>query len=161
MNENNQTVREYGWDDEITQSGSEWVLLPNGKYPFEVLSFERGRFGGSAKLPPCNMAILKIRIDGGTQGTVTLDHRLYLHSKTEGLLSAFFESVGLKKKDEPMRMNWAAVPGAHGLCKLEIHEWTRSDGSTGQNNQIQKFLPPEEPKFAPPAQQHPWQNGAF
>ena len=159
MSEYTTQEHEYGWDDEITQSGSgDWTLLPAGKYPFTVLSFERGRFNGSAKLPPCNMATLKIQVDGGAQGKVTLDHRLYLHSKTEGLLSAFFESVGLKKKDEPMRMNWAAVPGAHGLCKLEIHEWTKKDGTPGQSNQIQKFLPPEEPKFAP---QQAWQKGAF
>ena len=48
--------REFGWDDVIENDGKGWVLLPDGEYPFTVLSFERKRYGGSAKLPPCNQA---------------------------------------------------------------------------------------------------------
>jgi hypothetical protein len=53
------TGREYSWDDQI-EKDSEFILLPEGDYDFEVMSFERGRHAGSDKLPPCNKAILAI-----------------------------------------------------------------------------------------------------
>ena len=42
--------RELGWNDEIENEGSEWQPVPEGDYDFEVLSFERGRYNGGAKL---------------------------------------------------------------------------------------------------------------
>ena len=89
--------RELGWDDEIEKDGSDYVLLPEGDYDFTVESFERGRHNGSEKLPPCNKAMLKLRIDA-TEGTALINHNLFLHTKTEGMLSAFFTAIGQKKK---------------------------------------------------------------
>src|SRR5690625_6831158 len=78
---------ELGWDDEIEESGPSFVLLPAGDYNFEVTKFERSRYQGGANLPPCNMAILTLKIDGGEHGSTTVIDRLYLHSSTEGFLS--------------------------------------------------------------------------
>ena len=55
------------WDCEITSEGGEFTLLPDGDYPFTVTKFERQRFDGSAKLPPCNKAELTLSVDGGGQ----------------------------------------------------------------------------------------------
>ena len=78
--------RELDWNDEI-EKDSDFTLLPEGDYDFTVESFERGRHPGSDKLPACNKAILK------------------LHTKTEGMISAFFTAIGQKKKGEKVKMN--------------------------------------------------------
>ena len=54
--------KELGWNDTIEHDGSDWVLLPPGEYPFTVEKFERARFAGSAKLPPCNQAKLTLTV---------------------------------------------------------------------------------------------------
>ena len=138
--------RELGWDDEIEKDGSDFILLPEGDYDFTVESFERGRHNGSEKLPPCNKAILKLRIET-PEGTTLINHNLFLHTRTEGMISAFFTSIGQKKKGEKVKMNWNAVIGAKGRCKVGIHEWTGNDGEKRQVNNIKKFYPFEGKKF--------------
>ena len=139
---NEAVERGFDWDDTITKDAGEFILLPEGDYNFIVESFERGRHTGSEKLPPCNKAILTLRIDA-PEGTVKITHNLFLHTKTEGMLSAFFSSIGQKKKGEPLKMNWGYVPGASGKCKVGIHTYTK-DGEERKNNDIKRFYPKEE-----------------
>lgn len=139
----NQMDRELQWDDTIEKESSDFVLLPEGDYNFVVDSFERGRHGGSEKLPACNKAILKLRVESD-KGTALITHNLFLHTKTEGLLSAFFESIGQKKKGEKMAMNWSRVPGATGRAKVGIHTYANKDGEERQSNDIKKFYPKED-----------------
>lgn len=151
---------ELGWDDIIQDTGSDWTLLPEGDYPFTVEKFERGRYEGGAKMSPCNMAILTLNIDGGEKGNTTVTHRLYLHTKTQGLNFAFFKAIGqAKPEDTEFRPRWNEIVGAKGMCKLEIHEYTKKDGSPGQSNQVKKFLPPAEGPAAPV--QGGWKAGKF
>ena len=143
----NQVDRELQWDDTIEKESSDFVLLPEGDYNFVVDSFERGRHGGSEKLPACNKAVLKLRVESD-KGTALITHNLFLHTKTEGLLSAFFESIGQKKKGEKMAMNWSRVPGATGRAKVGIHTYVNKDGEERQSNDIKKFYPKEnKPAF--------------
>lgn len=136
--------REIGWDDEIEKESS-FILLPEGDYNFVVESLERGRYEGSDKLPPCNMAILTLIFQDPESGEeVRLKHRLFLHSKTEGMLSAFFCAIGQKKHGEKCRMNWNMVVGARGKCKVSIRKWKNKDGEEIQSNDIKKFYDPEE-----------------
>ena len=131
--------RELGWDDTITQDSKEFILLPDGDYEFEVVDVEKQRYGGSDKLPPCNQAVIIIKIETPA-GMATVKSNLYLHTKTEGLISAFFHSLGMKKKGEPLRMNWAKVMGAKGLCK--IGQYTGNNGLI--YNEVKRFLPADE-----------------
>ena len=95
MNDMNTTDRALSWDDEFTNEQQEFVLLPEGDYAFEVTGMERARFEGSAKLPPCSMAKLTLKIFGGAKGDTTVTDRLYLHTKTQGLrLSALARPAG-------------------------------------------------------------------
>lgn len=143
--------REFNWDDIIENDSGEYILLPEGDYDFKVLSFERERHQGSAKLPPCNKAVLNIEVTS-PQGKTTIRHNLFLHSKCEGLLCAFFSSIGQRKRGEKLQMNWNSVTGATGKCKVKIHTWTKDDGSQGQSNEISKFYEKEEkPTFTPGA----------
>lgn len=135
--------REFSWDDEI-ENDSEFQLLPEGDYNFTVTGFERGRHSGSSKLPPCNKAIITLKLTG-EQGEGTLKHNLFLHTKTEGMLCAFFTAIGQRKHGEKCRMNWSAVVGANGRCKVGIHEFpSNRTGEMLKSNEIKKFYEPDE-----------------
>lgn len=139
MNENNAGY-ELGWDSTIQNDNPEFVLLPEGDYDFVVTEFERARHPGSEKLPPCNKAIIHIRIEG-KEGVSNIKHNLFLHSTTEGMLCAFFTGIGQRKRGEPLQMNWNAVVGSRGRAKVGIREY---DGK--KFNEIKKFYEPEEKK---------------
>lgn len=144
--------RELGWNDAIEKDGSDFELLPEGDYDFEVLSFERGRHAGSEKLPPCNKAVLTIKLTGANGNTTNITHQLFLHTKCEGLLCAFFTAIGQRKHGERLNMNWNLVPGSKGRCKIGIHEWKGNDGEVRKSNEIKKFYEP---------QQKDWKSGGF
>jgi hypothetical protein len=84
------------------------------------------------------------------------------YTKTQGLLGAFFESIGQCKRGETFRPRWNEVVGSKGLCRLGIREYTKQSGphagETGQSNEVTRFLPPPEPTAAPA---HGWTQGAF
>lgn len=147
---NDDIGRELGWDDSIENDGPDFILLPEGEYDFEVVKFERGRFAGSEKLPACNKATLHIKIET-PEGMTTIQHNLFLHTKTEGLLCAFFTSIGQRKHGERLNMNWPKVPGSKGRCKVYIDKWTNDKGEEKKNNKISKFLEPkvQQTSFTP------------
>ncbi len=147
----NEIERELGWDDQIEKDGADFVLLPEGDYNFEITGFERGRHNGSDKLPACNMATVQVKIEA-PEGTAVISHKLFLHSKTEGMLCAFFTSIGQRKKGERVNMNWNAVVGSVGRCKVGTRVW---DGKT--YNEIKKFYEPVEGQAAGPQ----WKAGNF
>ena len=136
--------RELGWDDEIEKDGGDFIVLPAGDYDFTVTKFERGRFAGSEKMPACNQAKLELTVHSPEHGDIVVFHNLFLHTKTEGLLSNFFAGIGQKKKGEKLRMNWNAVVGAKGRLKLEINMFTGRDGVARTNNQVKTFYAYDE-----------------
>lgn len=152
--------RELGWEDEIEKDGSDFILLPEGDYNFTVAKFERARFQGSAKMPACNQAKLELIVHSPEHGDVTIFHNLFLHTKTEGLLSNFFAGIGQKKKGERLRMNWNAVIGAKGRLKLEINRYMGKDNTEKTNNQVGKFYAYEEVFGQGQAPQQPMQQAS-
>lgn len=132
--------RELGWNDAI-ENDSSFTLIPAGEYNFTVKSFARGRHAGSEKLPPCNKAVLTISVHT-PDGDVDLTHNLFLHTKCEGMLCAFFTCIGQRKHGEKLNMDWNRVAGACGRCKIDVRTWTARDGSQMQSNEIKKFLEP-------------------
>lgn len=118
---NNQVVeRELGWDEEITQDAQEFIILQPGEYDFTVGSFERARFAGSDKMPPCNMAVVFLDVIDPTTGqTVSVRNQFFLHTRTEWRISQFFTALGLKKKGEPMVPKWNEIVGKTGKCIIE------------------------------------------
>ena len=150
MNEN--IERELGWDDEI-QKDSEFTLLPEGDYAFEVIAFERGRHNGSDKLPPCNKAVVTLEV-GGDQAAARITHNLFLHTRTEGMISAFFIGVGLRKHGEAYKPEWEKVVGLRGRCKVGIRKWiSNKSGEEMQSNEIKKFYEPNEGPAKGPAKE--------
>lgn len=138
MTYNNNFERELGWEDEIVVDGG-YVDLPDGLYHFTVTSLERGRYtpGPNSKLPACPKATVKVKIVAN-EGETELQHNLYLHSSTEGMLSAFFAAIGQKKKGEPLKMNWNII-GAMGICKIGHREYNGN-----KYNDIKSMLYPED-----------------
>ena len=147
--------REFGWDDAIENDGADFEIFPEGDYDFEVTGFERARHNGSEKLPPCNKAVLSIKISGIDGKSTTIKHNLFLHSKTEGMLCAFFTAIGQRKKGEKINMNWNVVIGSKGRCKVKVRNWTSNNGNAMQSNEIAKFYERDD------AQQNQWKAGSF
>jgi hypothetical protein len=134
---------ELGWDAEIKNEGTPFVVAENGDYDFTVVGFERGRFAGSAKMPPCNQAKLTIRLDiPGESGVCDVKHNLFLHSKTEWKISEFFISIGQKKKGESIVPNWNMILGAKGRCKVSKRSFKNKDDKEMWTNDIDKFYEP-------------------
>lgn len=134
---------EIGWDAPIENDSPEFVLLPDGDYDFEVIEFERARHNGSDKLPPCNKAVVHIKVEGAG-GVSIIKHNLFLHSITEGMLCAFFTGIGQRKKGEKVTMNWNAVVGSKGRAKVGTRKYKNNDGKELEFNEIKKFYEPGE-----------------
>lgn len=137
---NNNQGFELGWDSQIENDSPDYIILPEGEYDFTVKSFERGRHNGSDKVGPCPKAILTLCIDT-PQGEATVRKELLLHSKLEGLLCEFFTCIGQRTHGQRVTMNWNAVPGAHGRCKIGTRVYNGN-----QYNEVKKFLEPSAPQ---------------
>lgn len=129
--------RELDWESEITAESKEFIILPEGDYNFTINKVERSRTNGSDKLPPCNMVKVSLGITS-SEGNVVIIHNLVLHSKVEWKLSEFFESLGVKKKGQPLRMRWDIV-GLSGRCKVGIKFYNGN-----KYNEIKCFYPLED-----------------
>lgn len=132
---------ELDWDSEIEREAPEYILLAEGEYDFEVVAFERARYAGGDKLPPCNQAKIKIQIVV-PEGIATINHNFFLHSRCEGILSAFFNCIGQKKHGEKMKMDWGKVLGSKGRAKVGIRGYKDKDGNDKQSNEVKRFLEP-------------------
>ena len=128
------------YDSEISEEG--FPTIPAGDYDFTVVSAERDRFSGNEKAKACPIVKLTCRVDSA-QGTVDIQHRFFLYKKNEWQLSQFFACVGLKKKGEPLKMNWQAAIGRKGRCKVGKRQYNGNDYL-----EIKKFY---EPAGAAPA----------
>ena len=133
--------RELDWDEAIELNPSTFVLLPEGEYDFKVIKFERQRHTGSAKLPPCPKAAITVEISG-VNGTTQITHNLFLHTKTQGLLSAFAISIGQGKQGDVVKLDWSKVLGATGRAKVTVRKYTKKDGTEAETNEVKQFLPP-------------------
>ena len=165
-------VREFGWEDEIVNESGGYELIPEGDYDFTVTRVERARFQGSEKVPPCNMAKVTFTIWGPDDKIEIIDNFL-LCSKFEWKLSALFLAIGQKKHGEPLRMNWNAVTGAKGKCKVYIDNYKKKDGTDGKSNKIKKLYAYDEevttvqsnaqttPTYTAPANNSGWKAGTF
>ncbi len=126
------------WDDTIEKDGKEFLILPEGDYTFTVTGFERGRFPGSAKIPPCNKASLTIRIDSD-EGIAHARVDLILYRTLEWKIASFFRCIGQKKHGEKVVMDWSKVIGARGKAHIRPRTYIK-DGAEHQVNEVDHFL---------------------
>lgn len=126
------------WDEVVTDSRKEYVLLQPGTYPFKVTNFERRQYHGSEKMPPCPQAVVTVAIDGGEQGEGSAVVNFFLTERQKWKLAQFFVSIGILEKGGTGRMDWTKVVGATGMCELYNREY-----KDNKYNEIKKWLAPE------------------
>ena len=129
---------EMDWNDSIETDSQEYVLLPEGDYNFIVTNFERGRFPGGAKIPPCNKATITIQI-AASEGVATLHFDLLLYRTLEWKISSFFRCIGLKKHGEKLVMDWSKVINSYGKCHVKQKTYTNQYGEEKTINDVDKF----------------------
>ena len=127
------------WNDYIENEG-EITTLPEGDYEFTVTNFEKGQHAGSAKIPPCNKAILELtfRAPDGSRGKCK--DFLLLHDSVEWKLCAFFLSIGLRKHGEKGRMAWDKILGRSGMCRIYVDEYEKNGKLEKRTVQVGKVL---------------------
>lgn len=133
--------REYGWNDEI-EKDEQFPEIADGDYDFMVDHYERARFNGSEKIPACNMANVFFNIILPEGDTIQLRENYILHSKMEWKLSELFAGLGMKKKGEKINMNWDAIAGKRGRCRVEKQADKRDPQK--QYTHIKKIYPNEQ-----------------
>ena len=127
------------WDAELKSDGTEFLILPEGDYVFQVVNFERGYHAASARLAACNKATLTLEVRMGN-GIARARTDLFLHWSMEWKISSFFRCIGLKKKGEPLKMDWSKVPGAWGRAHFKPGSFDGSDGKKHPCNEVIRFL---------------------
>lgn len=137
LNKQNQMM-EMDWNDTIEVDAQEFILLPEGDYTFVVSNFERGRFPGSAKISPCNKAIITIDVTTD-DGVAKIKFDLLLSRVVEWKISSFFRCLGLKKHGEKLVMKWDQVIGKFGRCHIKQRSYVNNYGETKFINDVDKF----------------------
>lgn len=123
------------WDSALPAEPeqAEFTLPDAGDYDFTVESLEK-TFSKSNK----KMAKIVITINNGWH----VYDNLVLISSMSWKIAQFFESVGLKKKGEPLStMPWDAVVGLTGRCKIK-HEIYNGK----ENCKVDRYYPSDNPK---------------
>ena len=133
------------WNDSIEEDGTEFVLLEEGDYNFVVTNFERGRFPGGAKVPPCNKAIITVKVyANGGEANIKFD--ILLYRSLEWRISSFFRCIGMKKSGEKLVMDWSKVVGSVGRAHFKQRSYTNNFGEEKFTNDLDRFYD-YDPKF--------------
>lgn len=134
-------VKFLSWDSEISQDTPEFIVLPEGDYPFMVQDYEKGIYEGpSEKIGHgCPMATLKIVVRS-PKGNTSVQDRLYLTQNMEWKLSSFFRSIGQKSHGKSYKMDWNSIIGKEGLCHVKQETWVGNDGKERVTNRIDRYL---------------------
>ena len=133
------------WDAVLETDGQQFITLTEGDYNFTVTSFERGRYPGSAKIPPCNKAVLTLTVHLPDGQTATCREDLILYATLEWKLSSFFRCIGLKKAGERVVMDWNKVVGASGRAHFKPRTYT-SNGQERTTNSVDSYYD-YDPKY--------------
>ena len=155
------------WDDSAQVQDSQYELLPAGEYDYEVTSFKRERFDGSAKMAACPIAVLQLKCTNA-QASGTGFCRLFLNSKVLWRITQFFKSCGLLDPNTPEGTSFPMslfeqATGCTGKVKVTVTKSTGSNGKTYENNDFQFIVPKGGVAPAPattytPPQQQPQQR---
>lgn len=132
------------WDSTGEVQNSQFELLPEGEYDYEVVNLKHERYGGGDKMAACPVAALQLKCRG-EKGTGIAFVRLYLNSKVLWRITSFFKSCGLIPVETaegtkfPMTLFEDAV-GCSGRCKVRITK-SESKGKTYENNEVDFLMP--------------------
>lgn len=136
------------WDDALENDGQEFITLPEGDYVFTVTDFERGRYPGSAKIPPCNKASLTLQVKTD-DGIARVRTDLILYRSLEWKISSFFRCIGQKQKGQRLVMNWNSVVGSRGRAHFKPRTYTAGDGTERTTNDVDRYYDYDEAQMPP------------
>lgn len=136
---NNQMMeRELDWEDEIEDTGNDYIDIPDGVYDFLVESVEYGRSNGTDKIPACKQVIVHLLIGVPGIGQARLNAYFTLWSTLQWKICDFYKSIGLQQNnDQKVKMRWN-ITGAKGRCEINHYQ---KKGSNKSYNQIKRFIP--------------------
>ena len=126
------------WNATIEDDSDGYRLLTPGEYNAKITFFERTRYNGGEKLPPCNMAVLTLSIET-EDGPLEMKTNLMICRKLEWKLSAFFRAIGRKKHGQRLVMNWDGLVG----LPLRVHianKKVEKDGETRFYNDVDRYI---------------------
>lgn len=139
MSDYNTTPHELGWDDEITSDSGQFILLEEGDYDFTVTAFERGRFPGSKKTPPCKKAIFTLSVDTPA-GTASVKYDLILYSTLKWKIALFLRAIGqMSPEQTTIQPRWNEIVGSRGRARFKVRTYEKKDGSEGRANDVERF----------------------
>ena len=157
--------RAFTWEDEAEVQDSQFELLPEGEYDYEVVGFKRERFAGSSKMAACPIAVLTLRCTS-PKASGTGFCRLFLNSKVVWRITAFFKSCGLMRPDTPEGTRFPMtlfeqVIGCTGKVKVTITKSEGANGKTYENNDYQFVIPRAGAQAPQQPQQQSWGGNGF
>ena len=134
----------FGWDSTIDSSNTneqEFILLPDGNYDFRITTVTKKQFNGSAKMPACPQANIRIEIiDPASKEKVAVFSNLFLCSSQEWKLIQFFRCIGvMEPAEKTLKMRWD-IEGEAGTCKITHRTY---NGKT--YNDVAEWIKPELP----------------
>ena len=146
MNENYSKAQNMcmDWDDSIQNDGTVFTPLPEGDYVFKVTDFERAHHPGSANLSPCNKAALTLTVYGEDDKTSRVFCDLFLYKKMEWKMSAFFRSIGQKKRGEKLIPDWNNILNQKGRAHFKLVAYKDRNGDDRTKNEVDRFLDYDE-----------------
>ena len=144
---NNQNNEFLNWGEGFTAQEDEFVLLDEGVYNFTVTKMEKKVYSGnSTKIPNgCPYAELNVQVQS-QKGTANIRERLYLLKSMQWKLTHFFASIGQPVvTGQVFNPNWNAVVSASGKAEITQHNYTNQNGDNRTNNQVSRYLKPDDP----------------
>lgn len=144
---NNQNNEFLNWGEGFTAQENEYVLLDEGVYNFTISKMEKKVYdGNSAKIPNgCPYAELTIQVES-SKGTANVRERLYLMKSMQWKLTQFFTGIGQPVvTGQVFNPNWETVVGSKGKAEITQHHYTNQNGDDRTNNQIARYLKPQDP----------------
>lgn len=135
------------WDAIIDDDEQEFILLPAGDYDFRVTAAERGFFDKHDESNDGKRVLVTMQVETG-KGIAICKTLFGLSEKNTWRISAFFRSIGMKKRGEPFRMDWEGSVGKTGRAYFKPRTFNDKFGEERQANNIARFYDkePEQPK---------------
>lgn len=145
-------VKTYTFGDTVEDVKEGFVLLDAGNYPFTVEKAERGYHNGSANLPACDKAVVTFAVRGNDGQTAHVKENFFLAETTIWKVAQLFESLGMRRHGDPLKIDFDGAVGKSGTCKVVVEDWTGNNGEAKQSNRIEAYLEPgrqTQPAYTP------------
>lgn len=139
------TEKVYGWNDAIEDVPREEIkVLPEGEVSFRVVSLTRKQWGEQVRVVggrPYAEVGLSLIDANGDEGYAKVN--LTLMPRFAWRIREFGVSIGDQVLNgQPYQINWGALVGREGRCRIKVREWQDKEGNKRQGNDVVSFLEP-------------------